>query len=230
MMEKIENLDYNLRVYQDSEMYAFTSDAVLLAKFVVAKKNAVIVDLGTGSGIISLYLAKKFNPKRIYGIEIQEKMAEMAKKSVKLNNLEDIIEIINEDMKKISLKADIVVSNPPYKKLSPFVNLVESKAIARHEICINLDELVNVANSILETGGKFFVCYDADRSAELIYKLKKSGLEPKRIMFTQSRKESDASLVFVEAVKGGKEGIRVMPVLITNDSKGKYIENLEVKN
>lgn len=226
-MEKIENLDYGLKIYQDYNLYTFTSDAVLLAKFAKIKKNQTVADFGTGSGIIALYLAKS-GAKKVYAVELQEEMANMAKRSVKLNNLESIVEVLNDNIKNFDKPVDVVVSNPPYKKVCGNVNMCKCKAIARHEIEINMDELIKSVNKTLKFGGEFYVCYDADRTAELISKLSKNGLEPKEMFFTQSAPNKPASIVFIKAVKGGKYGINVLPTLITNDENGKYIENLKV--
>lgn len=228
-MERIENLDYNLKIYQNSALYTFTSDAVLLAKFASAKPSDIVVDLGTGSGIIALYLAKKTLAKKIYGVEIQKSLAEMAIRSVELNNLQNRIEIVNMNMLDFKASADVVVCNPPYKKAGNIVNQSSSAAIARHEVEINLDKLILTVKRLLKFGGKFYVSYDANRSAELIYKLSKNGLEPKTMFFTQSNPEADASLVFIKAVLGGKPSVRVLKTLITNDKSGKYIENLKVE-
>ncbi len=228
MMEKIENLDYGLKIYQNSDLYTFTSDSILLAKFVKVKKNDVIIDLGTGSGVIALYLAKRNEINKVYGIEIQQELAEMAKKSVLLNKLSDKIEIINKNMLDVNLKANVIVSNPPYKKCNSVANVNKSRAIARHEIEINLENLLKTVNKLLQPNGKFYICYDADRSAELLYKLKNYKLEPKSMFFTYASLNKKASIVFVEAVKGAGEQIKVLPPIITNNSDGKYIENLTI--
>lgn len=229
-MEKIENLDYNLKIYQNSNLYTFTSDSILLAKFVKIKKNEIVIDLGTGSGIIALYLAKKFEAEKIYGIEIQSELSELAKKSVLLNNLNEKIEIINKDMLDVNLRADVIVSNPPYKKYNSVQNANMSRAIARQELKIDLDKLLKTVNKLLKPNGRFYICYDSERSAELIYKLKSYKLEPKTMFFTYANLNKKASIVFIESVKGGKEEVKVLPPLITNDNNGKYIENLEIKD
>lgn len=228
-MERIEKLDYDLQIFQNSELYTFTSDAVLLAKFVNLRKDDVVVDLGTGSGIIALYLAKKGCSKKVIGVEIQTELAKMAEKSVKLNKLEDKIEIINKNMKEVKLSADVVVANPPYKKLTSLKNQNSSRAIARHEVEINLDELLTTASKMLNTGGRFYICYDSNRLAELIYKLKAHKLEPKALFLSYPNINKDASIVFIEAIKDGKEGIKILPPVITNGDDGKYIENLIVR-
>ncbi len=229
-MERVEHLDYGLKIYQNSELYTFTSDAVLLAKFAKVKNGETIADLGSGSGIISLYLAKKADVKKIYAVEIQKKLAEMSKKSVELNNLQNKIEIINENMLNLSLQVDVVVTNPPYKKFSSIKNENSSRAIARHEIEINLTKLLKTASKMLKEKGRFYICYDSNRTAELIYNLKLNKLEPKKMFFTYANINKNASIVFVEAVKCGKEEIKILPPIITNNENGKYIENLEIKD
>jgi len=226
-MERIEKLDYDLQIYQNSELYTFTSDAVLLAKFAKIKKGQIVADFGTGSGIIALYMAKA-GAGKVYAVEIQSEMAEMARKSVQLNNLENIIEVVNENIKNFNVQVDVVVSNPPYKKVCEYVNMSKSRAIARHEVEIDMDSLIDSVKKVLKFGGAFYVCYDADRTAELISKLSKNSLEPKEMFFTQSAVDKPASIVFVKAVKGGKSGIKILPTLITNSADGKYIENLKV--
>ena len=211
-------------------MYTFTSDSILLAKFVKIKKNEIVIDLGTGSGIIALYLAKKFEAEKIYGIEIQSELSELAKKSVLLNNLNEKIEIINKDMLDVNLRADVIVSNPPYKKYNSVQNANMSRAIARQELKIDLDKLLKTVNKLLKPNGRFYICYDSERTAELIYKLKSYKLEPKTMFFTYANLNKKASIVFIESVKGGKEEVKVLPPLITNDNNGKYIENLEIKD
>ena len=122
----------------------------------------------------------------------------------------------------------MVVSNPPYKKEGNIkLNTEKSVRIARHEICINMKELFQIANSILKYRGKFFVVYDANRLAEIMFELKSNNLEPKRMFLTQSASNQEPILVFIEAVKGGKEGIRILPNLITNDKNGLYLEEVK---
>ena len=123
---------------------------------------------------------------------------------------------------------DVVVSNPPYKKEgNKKLNLEQSVRIARHEICINMKDLFHTANTLLKFGGKFFVVYDANRLAEIMFELKTNNLEPKRMFLTQSDSNQEPILVFIEAVKGGKEGIRILPNLITNDKNGLYLEEVK---
>lgn len=237
--EMLEDLQLDgLQIIQNKNYYRFTSDAVILSNFVKAGSKDFLIDLGTGSGIIAILTAYKNKVKRVVGIELQKELADMAKRSVQFNKLENVIDIINCDIKELQFfkirqelkldEADVVVCNPPYKKAgTSFLNKNENKYIARHEVALNMDELFKVVGTLLKFGGRFYVVYDSDRTAELIYKLKTYGLEPKKIFFTQSNSDKNATLVFIEAVKGGKEGVKVLPVLITNDKDGSYLGKIK---
>lgn len=237
--ETLEDLQLDgLKIIQSQSLYRFTSDAVLLANFVKAKPADKLLDLGTGSGIIAILTAYKNKLKNVVGVELQKDLAEMASRSVEFNNMQNNVKILNMDMKDLlkteireenDLKNfDIVVCNPPYKKQgSSKLNVNESQKIARHEVAVNLETIVKVAKSILKFGGKFYIVCESERTAELIFQLKTQKLEPKRMFFTQSSEKSNAILVLVEAVYGGKESVKVLPNIITNDKNGKYLEEIK---
>ena len=220
----------NLQIIQNIGLYRFTSDPVILANFVKAKKTDRLLDIGTGSGIIPILVCHKTTLQCAVGVEIQPEMADMARRSVEFNNLQDRISIQNVDIKSFNCNEvfDIVTCNPPYKKAGTSKpNEEKSKALARHEIMLNLKEVCLHAKKHLKFGGKFYVCMDASRTAELLFELKNVGLEPKRMFFTQSDESMPPAIVFVEAVNGGKEGIKVLPNLIVNDKNGKYLESVK---
>lgn len=234
LLKKDEILDDlqldGLKIIQNRKKYCFTSDAIILANFVNAKKSDLVCEIGTGSGVISILINYKCSPKNIIAFEIQSSMADMAKRSVKYNNLENKIEVINAPIQSCfdfieKESFDVVVSNPPYKKIFPksLVSKTEENSVAKHEVKLNLDQLVFYANKLLKFGGKFYIIYDASRSAELIYKLKDKKLEPKRIFFTSPSERANRILILIEAVKNGKEGVKILPTLITNDKNGDYI-------
>ncbi len=231
--ERIDDLQFEgLKVIQDKNLYAFTSDAVVLANFLKIKKGENAVEIGSGSGVISILATKKTNAKEIVGFEIQKPLFEMANKSLALNDIKNV-KFVCDDIKNYKKylsdgTVDVVFSNPPYKKEGTSTkNLNESKALARHEKTLPLDVLINVSSKMLKFGGRAYFVYDADRSAEMITALVKVGLEPKRMFFTENGK-GKVILFVVEAVKGGKSGVKVLPNLVTNDLDGKYIS--EIKN
>ncbi len=233
--ERLDDLQLGgLKIIQDKTKYCFTSDSAILANFVSAKKSDKVCEIGTGTGVISILLTHKQNPEKIYAFEVQKETAELAKRNVDLNLLNDKIEIINspiQDFEKYVKREsfDVVVSNPPYRKVSQksLISLREEEAISKHEVKLNLDELVSCAKNLLKFGGKFFLVYDATRTAELIYKLKQNNLEPKIMFFTSPSPTKNPVLVLIEAVKGGKEQVNVLPTLITNDKDGNYIYTIQ---
>lgn len=231
--ERIEDLQCKgLKIIQNKDYYTFTSDSVILANFIKLKKEDICCEIGTGCGVISILMTAKNNFNKIYAFEIQSEMFELAKKNVKLNNLEDKIEIIHDNImnfndyfKKNSF--DCLFSNPPYM-LSNGKNENTVRNIARHDNSLSIEELCSTASQMLKHGGRFYLVYTADRSCELIYNLTKASLEIKRMFFTQNGR-GDVKLIILEAVKGGKHGVKVLPELVTNDKEGSYIEALHTK-
>lgn len=237
--EKFESLDLDgLKIIQSPSLYRFTSDAVILANFVKAKPSDKMLELGSGNGVISILVTYKNNLTQTVGIEIQEELADMSYRSVKFNNLDKKITIKNFDMKDLLDKKiftekklnnfDIVVCNPPYKKVcNSKINKNESEKLARHEIKIKFEQICEIANKCLKYGGKFYTCCHCDRMVEIIFKLKQNSLEPKKVLFTQPSKETMPKVVFIEAIKNGKEGVKILPCIITNDKDGKYINEVK---
>ncbi len=227
---RLEDMQYKgMKFYQHPDLYCFTSDAVTLANFVSAKSQDKVCDFCTGSGVIALLIEAKLNLKNISAVEIQPDMYELAKLNLEYNKSN--VNLILGDVKDCGLfdvgSLDIIVCNPPYKKKnSSFQNQNQVKAIARHEIMLDLECLTQSVQRNLKYGGKFYVSFDANRSAELIATLKRHKLEPKRMFFTQPRSDKCATLVFIEAVNGGKEGIEVLPTVIANDHDGTYVQNI----
>lgn len=233
--ERLDDLQVGgLKIIQDKTKYCFTSDSAILANFVSAKRTDKVCEIGTGTGVISILLTIKQNPEKIYAFEVQKETAELAQRNVELNLLNEKIEIINapiQDFEKFVKREsfDVVVSNPPYRKVNQksLVSIREEEAISKHEVMLTLDEFVLCAKNLLKFGGKFFLVYDATRTAELIYKLKQNNLEPKTMFFTSPSPTKNPVLVLIEAVKGGKEQVNVLPTLITNDKDGNYIYTIQ---
>ena len=232
-MERIEDLQCKgLKIIQDGDYYTFTSDSVILANFIDTKKKDCCVEIGCGCGVISILLSAKKDFQKITAFELKKEMACLCEKNLKLNNLENKIKLINDDIcnfNKYIEKAsqDVVFSNPPY-----MVGGDENKSAvrdkARHEKSLPLASLTKIASQMLKFGGKFYLVYSAERSAELIHSLIENNLEPKRMFFTSNGK-GRVVLVVIEAVKGGKHGVKVLPELVTNDKNGDYLEKLHTK-
>ncbi len=214
--ERLDDLCLDGRyIISHKDKYCFTSDSVMLANMVSANSKSKIVDLCTGGGIISLLIGLKTNCKEIIGVEIQSDMADMAMRSVKMNDLDSKIKIYNHDVRDITAiipkgYADIVVCNPPYYKVnSGEVREKENIAIARHEIALTLDELVQNTSKILKFGGLFYLVHKAERMAEVIATLTKYNLIPKNI-YTISTNNSDIADTFIVISKlGANHGVIV---------------------
>lgn len=232
--ERIDDLEYEgLKIIQNSKWFCFGIDSVLLSDFAKnIKKDAKVLDIGTGTGIISILLSKKSNSKKIYAIEIQKEVADMAKRSVKLNNLEEKIEIINDNIKNINQylennTLDAIVTNPPYKKMSTGkVNVEKNKLVSRHEIECDLDDIIKVSYKLLKQKGEFYMVHRTDRLSEIIYKMKQNKLEPKQIRFVYSSVNKEPKLVLIKAVKDGNELTKVDSPLIVYNEDGKYSEEI----
>ncbi len=232
--ERIDDLEFKgLKIIQKEGGFCFGIDAVLLSDFAKEiRNNSQVLDLGTGTGILSILLTAKTNLKKIYGIEIQEEVANMAKRSVELNQLQEKVEIINKnikDLKNIFEKnsMDAIVTNPPYKKLDTGkTNEKENKYIARHEVTASLEDFIKISFDLLKDKGSFYMIHRPERLAEIIYTLKKNKLEPKRMRFIYSNIEQEPKLVLIKAVKNAKEFLTVEKPLFIYNKQGEYTEEI----
>lgn len=232
--ERLEDLQCNgLKIIQDSQLYTFSSDSVILANFVKTKKEDVAVEIGTGCGVISILLQAKQGVEKIYAFEIQSEMQNLCEKNIKLNNLEDKIVLINDKIQNFEkyLKPEsvnVVFSNPPYFKETSFEQS-EARKIAREEVCLPLNELVDCSARLLKNGGNFYCCYSAERVAELIELCQRKNLKIKEMFFTENGK-GKVKLVVIRATKNGRNGVKVYKNLITNEENGDYLAELKTKN
>ncbi len=231
-MERIDDLQYKgLKIIQNTDGFCFGVDSVLLTEFAKdMKKNKTIVDLGTGTGIIGILLSKKVEASKVIGIEIQKDVAEMASRSVELNNLQNIMQILNEDVKSLSLEKnsfDYVVTNPPYKKIGTgIINKEDKQIISRHETTVNLDEWLKVASNLLKDNGAIYMVHRPERLNEIIENLRKYRLEPKRIRFVYPKVSKDANLVLIKAVKYANSFLKVEKPLIIYNEDGSYTDEI----
>lgn len=231
--EKTENLGIKgYQILQKESGFRFGMDAVLLSDFVVEKKDAKAVDLGTGTGIIPILMEAKGKASHLSALEIQADMVDMARRSVLLNQLDEKIEIVEGDIKEASTifsrdSFDIVTSNPPYMVANHgLTNPEEAKTIARHEILCTFEDVSRAAKALLKNKGKFYLVHRSYRLAEIIDQLRKDGLEPKRIRFVHPYKDKESNIFLLEAVKGGNARMVVEPPLIVYNKPNEYTKEI----
>lgn len=232
--ERLDELNCKgLKILQKKDGFCFGMDSVLIANFAkISRKNAIVSDLGTGTGIISILVAGKQNPKKIYAIEIQEELVNMAKRSVEYNNLEDKIEVINADIVGISKgefnkKFDYVISNPPYKKMNTgLINDNQKKLISRHEIKCTLRDVVYEASKLLKDNGVFYLVHRPDRLCDIFNVMREYKIEPKEIQLVYPHVNEEANLVLIKGVKCGKPFLKVLKPLIVYNEKNEYTKEL----
>ena len=232
--ERIDDLQLNnLKIIQNKDGFCFGIDAVLLSDFAKdIRNNSIALDLGTGTGIIATLLCAKTNLSKIYGIDIQKDVCNMASRSIKLNNLEDKFEVINsniKDLTKIFKEAsfDAIVSNPPYKKdNSGLKNESETKLLSRHEITASLEDFINVSSKLLKNNGSIYMVHRPERLSDLFYLLKKYNLEPKKLRIVQSYIKSKPKLILVKATKNAKSFLNIEEPLIIYNKDGSYTDEI----
>lgn len=232
--ERLDDLNCkNLKILQKKDGFCFGMDSVLIANFAkISRKNAIVADLGTGTGIISILVAGKQNPEKVYAVEIQEELVDMAKRSVKYNDLEKKIDIINADIVGISRgnfnkKFDYVISNPPYKKLNTgLINDNQKKLISKHEVKCTLKDVVNEASKLLKDKGVFYMVHRPDRLCDIFNAMRENKVEPKEIQLVHSHLEDEANLVLIKGVKCGNPSLKVLKPLIVYNENNEYTEEL----
>lgn len=237
--EKIDDLEFkNLKIIQNKNGFCFGIDSVLLSDFAKEiKKDSTVIDLGTGTGIISILLSEKTKLKKIVGVEIQKDVADMAIRSVKLNNLENKIEIINDDINNLcnrfsASSFDAVVTNPPYKKLNTgLTSEDETQLISRHEIKCNIEDIAKTSSYLLKNNGATYMVHRPDRLIDIFESLKKYKLEPKIIRFIYPKINKEPNLVLIKAIKGAKPFLKTeKPLIVYNEDNTYTDEILEIYN
>lgn len=231
--ERIDDLQRNgYRIIQDPDRFCFGMDAVLLSGFVRVKDKASVLDLGTGTGIIPLLLEAKTKAAHLTGLEIQSDSADMARRSVALNELEEKIDIVTGDIReadKIFAAAsfDVITCNPPYMIVQHGLkNPENAKAVARHEIFCTLEDVIMQTAKLLKPGGKFFLVHRPFRLAEIMTVLAKYRLEPKRMQLVYPFVNKEPNMVLLEAARGGRPRMTVEKPLIVYREPGVYMSEI----
>ena len=233
--ERIDDLQRNgYGIIQKTGGFCFGMDAVLLSGFAGARKGDLVVDLGTGTGIIPILMRAKTEAGMLYGLELQHEVADMAERSTRLNGISDTVKIVEGDIKEyrkvlseLCGRADVVTSNPPYmKRGSGLVNPEDMKMVSRHEICCSLSDVCGAASGLLRSGGHFYMVHRPLRLPEIVTALKGSGLEPKRLKFVHPYRDREANMVLIDSVKDGKPECRVEPPVIVYEAPGKYTREI----
>jgi len=237
--ERIDDLEFkNLKVIQNKNGFCFGMDAVLLSDFAKnIKRNATVLDLGTGTGIIPILLCGKTELKKVVGVEIQEEVAKMAKKSILLNNLENRFEILNCNIKELNKiyenqTFDVIVTNPPYKKQdSGIINENEKKLISRHEITANLEDFIKISKYLLKDKGELYMVHRPERLVDIFELMRKYKIEPKELKMVCPNKNKEPNLVLIKGVKNAKPFLKVEKNLYVYDTENNYTkEILEIYN
>lgn len=232
--ERIDDLEFKgLKIIQDSTGFCFGIDSVLLSDYAKnIKSGSEIVDIGTGTGIIGILLTGKTENTHITGIEIQAEVAQMAERSIKLNNLEDRFCIKNINIKDVfnDIKLntiDAIVTNPPYMRENTGAkNLEKKKLISRCEVECTLEDVIQISYKLLKSKGEFYMVHRAERIVDILYNLRKYKLEPKNIRFVHSKAEKEPNLVLIKCVKDAGNGLKIDKPLVVYNENGEYTEEI----
>ena len=234
--ERIDDLEIkNMKIIQNKDGFCFGIDSVLLSDFAKEiKDNSKVVDLGTGTGILGILLCAKTNLKEILGVEIQEEVANMAQRSIELNNLKNRFKILNDNIKNIeknniNLKNnfDYVVTNPPYKKLNTGkINENEKKLISRHELTANLDDFIKTASFLLKDKGTLFMVHRPERLVDILEKMRKEKIVPKELKFIYPKINKEPNLILIKGVKNANPFLKIDKPLYVYNEDGNYTDDI----
>ena len=221
-------------IYQDDEYFRFSLDSVLLANFVTIKlSDKKIIDFCCGNAPIPMLMSFRTKA-RIFGVELQKEIFLMGYDSVKENEMDKQIELINDDVKNLNSlfeaeSMDIVTCNPPYFKYQndSLVNINDIKTIARHEVKLNLEDVVIASKYILKNGGTFAMVHRPDRMIEIINLMQKYGIEPKRMRLVYPKKGKDSNILLIEGIKNGKIGLKILSQLYIHNEDGSYVDEIK---
>ena len=225
-------LGFDMKIVQDTDYFNFSLDSVLLYNFLKLKKNMKVIDICTGNCPIPLLLSKKIENK-IYAVEIQKEVFELGKESIEINNLQDKIELLNIDAKELTNKFetdtfDLITCNPPYFKINDETKKNDNKvkSIARHEIMINLDDIIKLSRKLLKNNGSLVLVHRPERLNDIIVLMNKYNISPKRIQFIYPKENTDSNMILIEGTKNGNNALKVLEPLIIHEENGEYREEI----
>ena len=232
--ERIDDLEFkDLKIIQNKDGFCFGIDSVLLTDFAKnISSNSKVIDLGTGTGILPILLSAKTINTNFIGVEIQQEVAKMAEKSVKLNNLENRIEILNLNILNLKEKYkkgsfDVVVTNPPYKKINTgIVNENDKKLISRHEITASLEDFLDISSYLLKDFGEFYMVHRPERLVDILSLMREKNIEPKKIKFVYPNKNKKTNMVLIKGVNKGKPFLEFDDNLYVYDDDGNYTNEI----
>lgn len=231
--ESIDDLQLdNLYIIQKEKGFRFGVDAVLLSNFAKVKRSHRVVDLCTGTGIVPFLLYGKYKPKEVIGIEIQDDMAEMATRSSRYNNTEEIVKFYNGDLKDLKLldklgKFDVLTVNPPYKlNNSGILNPEDKLAIARHEILCNLEDVIVASRKLLKDNGRMFIVHRPERLIDIFELMRKYKIEPKRVQMIHPNTKKPPNIVLVEGQRDGGAFLRWDEPIYVHNEDGSYTSQI----
>lgn len=232
--ERIDDLQINgRRIIQSPDRFCFGMDAVLLSGFAKVKKGESVLDLGTGTGILPILLDAKTEGGHFTGLEIQPESADMARRSVILNNRQDKIDIVTGDIKNAlnifgAASFDVIVTNPPYMNQNHGITNPESpKAIARHELLCSLENVIRQTRSLLKVNGRMYMVHRPFRLPDIMELMNECGIEPKKMRFVHPYVDREPSMVLIEGVRGGNRRLTVEKPLVIYDGPGEYSEEIK---
>lgn len=224
----------NIKIYQNTDMFNFSLDSVMLPNFITINKNIKkILDIGTGNAVIPIILSTKTNA-NITGVEIQKDVYDLAVKSVKYNNLENQIQLINQDIKEFyehenTETYDIITCNPPFFKMNENSNLNDSeyKIIARHEKYLNLEDILKISKKLLKNNGILGIVHRPERLIDIVCLMRKYNVEPKKIQLIYPNQNKEANILLIEGTKNGKPGLKILEPIYAHNNDGSYTEQIK---
>lgn len=225
-------LEGRIFLRQPKHGYRFSIDAVILAHLCCPDPGDIVLDLGTGCGVIPILLAYRHADIRIVGVELQSELSQLAQQNVVDNQMADRVHIIAKDMADLVLAdaggpVNLVVSNPPYRQInSGRINTSSQKAVARHELKVNLDTLLATVRRMLNKSGRFVAIYPSVRAVDLLTAMRADDIEPKRVTMVHAKADAPARLVAIEGVRGGRPGLDVEAPLIIYNDDGSYTQSV----